>query len=163
MNLVAGFEDQNHWIDYLINKLGDIYCSFYSLNNYLTLERNFYFCFSFSNYFCYSFIFSKYGQYCTGSFDHDTSLILFIRWGMHLYMSVPSICLSICRAPYLRKCASSDYNSWYTYVKWWYLHGFFHFLKFWFFGLLGPGKKKKNSPKWKIKITSVTQYISGAV
>ena len=28
--------------------------SFYSLNNYLTLERNFYFCFSFSNYFCCS-------------------------------------------------------------------------------------------------------------
>ena len=32
----------------------NIYCSFYSLNNYLTLERNFYFCFSFSNCFCCS-------------------------------------------------------------------------------------------------------------
>ena len=30
----------------------NIYCSFYSLSNYLTLERNFYFCFSFSNYCC---------------------------------------------------------------------------------------------------------------
>ena len=29
-------------------------CFFYSLNNYLTLERNLYFCFSFSNYFCCS-------------------------------------------------------------------------------------------------------------
>ena len=32
----------------------NIYCSFYNLNNYLTLERNLYFCFSFSNYFCCS-------------------------------------------------------------------------------------------------------------
>ena len=32
----------------------NMYCSFCSLNNYLTLERNFYFCFSFSNYFCCS-------------------------------------------------------------------------------------------------------------
>ena len=32
----------------------NIYCSFYSLNNYLTLARNLYFCFSFSNDFCCS-------------------------------------------------------------------------------------------------------------
>ena len=30
----------------------NIYCSFYSLDNYLTLGRNFYFCFIFSNFFC---------------------------------------------------------------------------------------------------------------
>ena len=32
----------------------NIYCSFYSLDNYMTLERNFYFCFIFNNHFCCS-------------------------------------------------------------------------------------------------------------
>ena len=41
----------------------------------------------------------------------------------------PSIHLSICCAPYLRNRTSSDHNFWYTYVKWWYLQGFFSFFQ----------------------------------
>ena len=43
-----------------------------------------------------------------------------------------------------------------TCVKWWYLQAFFHFFKiliFWVKGQKG-GKRTKNSPKWKIKMTS---------
>ena len=69
--------------------------------------------------------------------------------GTHLYMSLflsacPSVCPYICCAPYLRNCTSCDHNSWYTWVRWWYLQVFFFiYLKFWFFGLL----KAKKYPK----------------
>ena len=66
-----------------------------------------------------------------------------------------SICSSICCAPYLRNCTSSNHNFWYTCGKWWYLQVFFSF--FWNFGFLGcyGGKRAKNNPKWKITITYV--------
>ena len=45
--------------------------------------------------------------------------------------------------------------------------GFFRLLNFSYFGLLGGGgggsKRAKNSPKWKITITSVMCHISGTV
>ena len=65
--------------------------------------------------------------------------------GTHLYMSLflsacPSVCPYICCAPYLRNCTSCDHNSWYTWVRWWYLQVFFFiYLKFWFFRLLEVG------------------------
>ena len=68
----------------------------------------------------------------------------------------PSVYPSVCRAPYLRNCTSPDHNFWCTYVKWWYLQGFFSFFKN--FDFLSC-KSAKNSPKWKITITSVTRYI----
>ena len=74
-----------------------------------------------------------------------------------------SVCLSACCAPYLRKHTSSNLHLWYTHVKWWYLHVFFSFL--WNVDFLGRegGKGAKNSPIWKIKISSVTCHISGTV
>ena len=74
------------------------------------------------------------------------------KWNMcnrviftHLYMSLfLSICPSILPsvAHCIRNCTSSDYNFWYTCVKWWHLQAcffffFFIFFKFWFFRLLG--------------------------
>ena len=68
-----------------------------------------------------------------------------------------SVCPSVHLAPFLRNRISSNHNSWYTCVKWWYLQGFFlFFLNFDFFGC----KRAKNSPKWKITIASVTCHIS---
>ena len=50
------------------------------------------------------------------------------------------VCPSICRAPYLRNCASSNHYFWYTCVKWWYFQGlFFFFFKFHFFILCISG------------------------
>ena len=35
---------------------------------------------------------------------------------------------------YLKKvCTAYDHDSWYTYVKWWYLQGFFHFFEIFIF------------------------------
>ena len=45
-----------------------------------------------------------------------------------------SVCLSTCRAPYLRSCASCDHSFWYTCVKWWYLQTFSFIKIFDFFG-----------------------------
>ena len=42
------------------------------------------------------------------------------------------VCPSTCCAPYLRNCASSNHNFWYTCVKWWYLQGIFYFYLFFF-------------------------------
>ena len=37
----------------------------------------------------------------------------FLRWGTHLYMSLfPSICPSVCCAPYLRNCTLSNHTFW---------------------------------------------------
>ena len=91
----------------------------------------------------------------------------------------PSVCPFVCRAPYLRSCTSCNHNFWYIWVKWWHLQAFFFFIfyfflffylfifffifsKFWFFRSL-RGERSKNSPKWKIKITSVTRSISETV
>ena len=55
-----------------------------------------------------------------------------------------------------------DHDFWYTCVKWYLFSFFFIYFKFWFFRLLGS-KSAKNSPKWKITVTSVMGHISGAV
>ena len=69
----------------------------------------------------------------------------------------PSVCPSVCCAPYLRNRTSTDHNLCYAYVKWWYLQGVFSFfLNFDFLGC----KRTKNSLKWKITITSFTRHIS---
>ena len=46
-----------------------------------------------------------------------------------------SIHLSVCLAPYFMNHTSSNYNFWYTCVRWRYLHAFFKF--FWNFHFLG--------------------------
>ena len=80
------------------------------------------------------------------------------RWGTHLYMSFfpsihPSVHPSVRHALNLRNHTSSDQSFWSTYVKWWYLHVFF-FLNCDFRAVKG----QKNSPKWKITITSFTHH-----
>ena len=51
------------------------------------------------------------------------------------------VCPSICRAPYLRNCASSNHDFWYTCVKWWYFQGlslsFFRKFHFFIFPISG--------------------------
>ena len=83
--------------------------------------------------------------------------VMFFRWGTHLYISLfPSICL-------LHTISQEPDIIW----SWFLVHickmmispdFFFIFLKFDFLG-----KWAKNSPKWKIRITSVTCHISGTV
>ena len=81
-----------------------------------------------------------------------TSMCLFFRPSVHPSIH-PSVRPSICRAPFFKNHTSSNQNVWYTFVKWWYIQDFFHFsLSFEFLGC----KRAKNSPKWKITITSVT-------
>ena len=60
-----------------------------------------------------------------------------------------------CPTPFLRNHTSYDCHLWYTSVKWWYLHCFFHF-----FRLLLWWKDKK----WpKVTKNSVTLHISGTI
>ena len=53
-----------------------------------------------------------------------------------------------------------NHDFWYTCVKWWYLQEFFFFFHFFFwnfhFSICLECKRAKNSPKWKITITSVS-------
>ena len=49
-----------------------------------------------------------------------------------------------------------------VYINWWYLQAFFSFFEIFIFWAIG-GKRAKNSPKWKIRITSVTRLISGTI
>ena len=65
--------------------------------------------------------------------------------------------------PYLRNIIVYDHDFWYTSLKWWYLQKLFSF--FWIFRFSGcwGGKMAKNSPKWKVRITSVTHHISYTV
>ena len=72
----------------------------------------------------------------------------------------------ICHTTYLRNSIAYDHVFWSTCVKWWYFQAFFKF--FWklliFRAVTGweeRSKRAKNSPKWKITITSVTCHISG--
>ena len=93
--------------------------------------------------------------------------LLLFRWGTHLCMS---FFLSVCPSIHPSIHPSVAYHIsgtvhhliiiFGTHVNWCYLQEFFSF-SFWFFGLFC--KKQKISPKWKIKITSVTCYISGTV
>ena len=70
---------------------------------------------------------------------------------------------SVCGAPYLRNHISYDFDLYYSCVKWQESPGvFFIFSKFWISGLLGGGKKAKNSPK-RQKILSVALEISGTI
>ena len=74
----------------------------------------------------------------------DFLFCLFLGGRQPLYVTFsvrPSVRSSVRRAPYLRNRTSSDHNSWYTYVKWWHLQGFFSFfLNFDFLGCY-EGKK----------------------
>ena len=69
-----------------------------------------------------------------------------------------------------------DHDFWYTCVKWYLLvfFSFCHFFENFIFGAVkggggvgggaGGGEREgKNSPKWKITITSIMHYISGTV
>ena len=112
------------------------------------------------------------------------------RWGTYLYVSLfssvrLSVFSSVCRTPYLRNrmckmmifpgifsiltylrnSIAYDHDFWYTCVKWWHLQTHFSFFcNFYFLGKLGGKRvKNKNSPKWRITITSVTRHISRAV
>ena len=76
----------------------------------------------------------KFCHNCNGYVKGDK--YFFFRWGTHLSMSLfLSVCLSVCRTPYLRSRTSSNHDLWYTCVKWWYLQVFF--LIFWNFDFLG--------------------------
>ena len=77
----------------------------------------------------YYSIFNSHLVYACEVWGQNQNNLLFM-WGTHLYMSLfPSVHLSDRRASYLRNYTSSDHNFWYTYVKWRYLQGFFHFYK----------------------------------
>ena len=76
-----------------------------------------------------------------------------------------SVCLSVCHAPYLRNHTSCNHNLWYTFAKMMISRDdlfMFFILVFWALKVGGRGgrwggggcKKAKNSPKWKIQITS---------
>ena len=57
---------------------------------------------------------------------------------LHVTVSI-HLCPSVCCAPYLRNCTSSDHNLWYTYICEMMISPgifFFIFSKFYFFGLL---------------------------
>ena len=104
----------------------------------------------------------KYGFFLSGA---PTSICHFF---------CPSVCLSVCRAPYLRNHASSNHSFWYTCVRsnlqvffvcfvlcvclcvCVFFFFFFEILIFWAVFVKG----QKNSPKWKITTTSVTHHIS---
>ena len=54
----------------------------------------------------------------------------FFRWDTHIYMSIfLSVRLPVCLSTYLMNCTPCDYNLSCTYVKWWYLLGFFSFFQ----------------------------------
>ena len=79
-------------------------------------------------------------------------------------VSLPSVCLSVHCTPYFRNC-----TSWSLFLERMCkmmispsVFFFSFFFNFDFFGRYG-GKMAKNSPKWKIKITSITHPISGTV
>ena len=79
-------------------------------------------------------------------------------------VSLPSVCLSVHCTPYFRNC-----TSWSLFLERMCkmmispsVFFFCFFFNFDFFGRYG-GKMAKNSPKWKIKITSITHPISGTV
>ena len=79
-------------------------------------------------------------------------------------VSLPSVCLSVHCTPYFRNC-----TSWSLFLVRMCkmmispsVFFFSFFFNFDFFGCYG-GKMAKNSPKWKIKITSITHPISGTV
>ena len=96
------------------------------------------------------------------------------KWNMrfvHISCSTTFDILKTCqdsgqgRAPYLRSRTSSNHNfryTWYTSVKWWYQAFFSFFWNFHYSGCYG-GKRSKNSPKWKMTITSFTHHVSGTV
>ena len=79
-------------------------------------------------------------------------------------VSLPSVCLSVHCTPYFRNC-----TSWSLFLermcKMMISPSVFFFSFFFFFVFFGRygGKMAKNSPKWKIKITSITHPISGTV
>ena len=79
-------------------------------------------------------------------------------------VSLPSVSLSVHCTPYFRNC-----TSWSLFLVRMCkmmispsVFFFSFFFNFDFFGRYG-GKMAKNSPKWKIKITSITHPISGTV
>ena len=79
-------------------------------------------------------------------------------------VSLPSVCLSVHCTPYFRNC-----TSWSLFLVRMCkmmispsVFFFSFFFNFDFFGRYG-GKMAKNSPKLKIKITSITHPISGTV
>ena len=79
---------------------------------------------------------------------------------MSLFPSVhPYICLSICRAPYLRNHTSYDCNLLYTCVKWQYLQAFFSFCQnFDFSGYYGvKGQKYVQNDKKFCLLDSISQ------
>ena len=63
----------------------------------------------------------------------------------------------IYHAPYLRKGIAYDHEFWYTCENDGIYKCLFHFLSSW------GSKRAKNSPKWKITITSIMHHISGTV
>ena len=48
---------------------------------------------------------------------------------------------------YLPNIIAYDQDFWYTCVKWWYIHTFFHFTKILIFQVV-RGKRANNGPKW---------------
>ena len=72
----------------------------------------------------------------------------FLRWSTHLSIC-HFFCPSICPAVHLSVAQHTSGTGNHliiifgTHVKWWYLQEFFHFLKFWIFGLLAGEQGKK--------------------
>ena len=77
----------------------------------------------------------------------------------HVFSICLSVCLSICWVLLLRSHIWCDHNFRYTCMI--SPDFFFSFFLILIFGVIRGVKRKKNSPKWKIKVTSVTHHISG--
>ena len=60
----------------------------------------------------------------------ESAYVCTFRWDTYQCMSLfcLSVCASICCAPYLKNCTSSDYNFWYKCAKW-YLQLLFSFFQ----------------------------------
>ena len=67
----------------------------------------------------------------------------FFSRGTHLYMSLFSICRSVCCAPYLRNCTSCNHKFCCTCVKWWDLQDLFSFFLSFNFWVVSGTKRQK--------------------
>ena len=67
----------------------------------------------------------------------------FFSRGTHFYMSLFSICRSVCCAPYLRNCRSCNHKFCCTCVKWWDLQDLFSFFLSFNFWVVSGTKRQK--------------------
>ena len=65
----------------------------------------------------------------------------------------------VCHFPYLRNHTLYDCHFWYTFVKWYYLQGFSHFLKILILWIVSGVKGKKWKKKKKKKSVCPAPYL----